>query len=178
MRLFIAIDLPDNAKDYLYGLQRAFNKDNSKVTWVHKKNLHLTLKFLGEVDASRLDELEELLRKIKFKEFSAALDGFGAFPSLESPNVLWVGLKPEHEIIKLARFVDEETLLFSKSDVQFKTHLTIGRVKMIKFKKEFAEQLKKIKIEKIKFKINSFTLYKSTLTNQGAVYEKLEEYKS
>ena len=177
MRLFIAIDLPDNVKDYLYCLQRSFNKDNSKIIWVYKKNLHLTLKFLGEVNTSRLDGLKELLQKIKFKEFSATLNGFGAFPSLESPNVLWVGLEPKGEIIKLARYVDEETLLFSKSDVQFKTHLTIGRVKIIKFKSEFAEQLKRIKIEKIKFKISSFTLYKSTLNNQGAVYEKLEEYK-
>ena len=45
MRLFIAIDLPDNVKDYLYCLQRSFNKDNSKIIWVYKKNLHLTLKF-------------------------------------------------------------------------------------------------------------------------------------
>ncbi len=177
MRLFIAIDLPDNVKDYLYDLQRSLNKNNGKVSWVHKKNLHLTLKFLGEVDDSKLDELKELLRIIKFKEFSANLNGFGAFPSLESPNVLWVGLKPEEEVIKLARFVDEETLLFSKSDVQFKTHLTIGRVKLIKFKKEFLTDLKKINVEKIKFKINSFTLYKSTLNNQSAVYGKVEEYK-
>lgn len=177
MRLFIAIDLTDRVKDYLYDLQKGFNKDNAKITWVHKKNLHLTLKFLGEVSEERLGELKGLLSGIRFNAFNVFLNGFGAFPSLDDPRVLWVGLKPEGELIKIARLVDEETLLFSKSDVQFKTHLTIGRVKFIKFKREFLESLKKVKVENLNFKINSFGLYKSTLTSQGPVYERLEEYK-
>lgn len=177
MRLFIAIDLPLDVKDYLYNLQKSFDKNLAKITWVSKKNLHLTLKFLGEIDASKLDEIKKILRNIKFSSFEVSLNNFTCFPDFSFPRVLWVALKPEDNIFKLAQLIDEETLLISKSDVQFKAHLTIGRVKTIKFKERFTEQLKKIKIEKIKFRIDSFTLYKSTLSAQGPSYDVVEKYK-
>lgn len=177
MRLFIAIDLPMDVKDYLYNLQKSFDRDSAKITWVSKKNLHLTLKFLGEIDASKLDEIKKILKNIKFNSFEVTLNNFTCFPDFSFPRVLWVALKPEDNIFKLAQLIDEETLLISKSDVQFKAHLTIGRVKTIKFKERFTEQLKKIKIERMNVKIDSFTLYKSTLSSQGPSYEVVERYK-
>jgi 2'-5' RNA ligase len=178
MRLFIAIDLPDEVRDYLYDFQKVVGRDDAKINWVAKKNLHLTVKFLGEIDESRLEEVKNSLRAIKFKSFEVTLCKFGAFPDFKFPNVLWVGLKPEQDIVKLAQLVDSETLLFSSADTKFKAHLTIGRVKSIKFKDKFTKKLESISVKEIPFKIDKFSLYKSTLTSQGPQYQVVESYKS
>ena len=177
MRLFIAVDVSDDVKDEIAMIQETIGSRDAKVSWVSKRNLHLTLKFLGEITESKAGELKKVLKNIKFKGFSLELGKFGCFPSQEEPRVLWIGVQPDDELRKLANLIDAETLNFSKSDMEFKSHLTFGRVKLVKFKKEFLDKLKAIKVSKIKFKVDSFTLYKSTLTKQGSIYEIVEKYK-
>ena len=79
MRLFLAIDLPEKAKDYLYNFRR-ISRDYVKVSWVPKKNLHLTLKFFGEVDEKKLEALKAELKNIKQDSFKVKLKGIGFFP--------------------------------------------------------------------------------------------------
>ncbi len=177
MRLFIAIDLPEEAKKELVSIQEKIGSADAKISWVAKKNLHLTLKFLGEVSDENAANIKRVLKGIAVGSFELELNRFGAFPSIDNPKVLWVGLEPEKDVIKLAQKIDAETLNFSEQNAEFKAHLTIGRVKLIKFKKEFVEKLKKVKVFGIYFKIDSFTLYKSTLTREGAIYEVVEKYK-
>ncbi|HII15853.1 MAG TPA: RNA 2',3'-cyclic phosphodiesterase [Nanoarchaeota archaeon] len=177
MRAFLAIDLPDKVKDYLYDFQKKLKKDYVKINWVAKKNLHLTLKFFGEVDEKKLEELKAELRKIKQNPFMVKLKGIGFFPDEKAPNVIWVGIQPEKDVIALQQTIDEALLLSFPSDQKFQSHLTIGRIKGIKKPKEFAEAAKALKIDEIEFEISSFKLMESTLAASGPSYRMIEEFK-
>ncbi len=176
MRCFIALNLPKDVKDYLFDFQRKLKTKDAKINWVAKKNLHITLKFLGEINEDKLVKIKERLKKINFKKIKGNLDKIGFFPDIEEPHSLWVGLKPEENIVRLAQNIDEETLDLVASEQQFVAHLTLGRVKTIQKKIPFLALLKPLKIEKLPFTLESFTLYKSTLTSQGPIYEEIETY--
>jgi len=175
MRCFISIDLPKEIKDYLFDLQRKINDNNSKVHFVAKKNLHLTLKFLGNIDDNLLKDVKERLSKIKFKKFRVKLDKVGVFPNENFIRVIWIGLKPAGKVIELQQKIDGELLDLFKKDQEFSAHLTLGRVKFIKNKKEFLEKLK-IEIEDKEFEIGEFKLMKSELSKDGPKYFEIENY--
>jgi len=176
MRCFIAIDLPGEIKDYLFNLQKEFDNNLIKVKWVAKKNLHLTLKFLGEVDEKTLEEVKRKLKGIKIKKFLLKLEEVGLFPDENYVRVIWIGLKPDENIIKLQKLIDSELLDLFKGEQEFKAHLTLGRAKFVKDKEGFKALFKKIKIKDLEFKVDSFKLMKSTLTKDGPIYDVLELY--
>src|SRR3989344_6773166 len=111
MRLFVGIDLPLDIKDYFYNLQKELKKDNlAKIKWVSKKNLHLTLKFLGDV--SNVNLIVDALKNIKFFKFNIKLDSLGYFPSGSKIKIIWVGLKDDKIFIQLQKLIDESTIGF------------------------------------------------------------------
>jgi len=171
MRLFIAINLSKEVKDYLFDLQKEFRKFG-KFNFVAKKNLHLTLKFFGETN--KLDLIKEKLNKINSKSFEVSLSSIGIFPDEDSIRVLWVDLNPKDKILELAKTIDQELIEFP-NDYSFSYHITLARVKLIKNKKEFINKLR-IKTKSIKFKVNSFELMKSELSKDGPKYTSLETY--
>ncbi len=171
MRLFIAINLPAEIKDYLFSLQG--NVKDAKISWVAKKNLHLTLKFLGEVNEGQLPIIKEKI-KIQSHKIEANLTDIGFFPSQRNPRVIWVGVEPEDQLIQLQQRVDEQLLSHFHSDQSFKSHITLGRVKMIRRNESFSKTLKELEIKKLNFTIDSFQLMKSEIRRGGSVYEVLE----
>lgn len=173
MRIFISIDLPKEVKDYLFELQKSL-RDLGKINWVAKKNLHLTLKFFGEIKDT--NKVKEILKEIKFNKFKMALKGAGIFPNKNIIRVFWVGLEPVNELINLQKKIDEALLLKFPKDQKFLAHLTLGRVKRIQDKKKFFEVLNKIKVKEIEFEINHFDLVKSELKKEGPQYTVLEKY--
>ena len=177
MRLFLAIDLPEKAKDYLYNFQKNLKRDYVKVSWVPKKNLHLTLKFFGEVDEKKLEALKAELKNIKQDSFKVKLKGIGFFPDEKEPRVIWVGIQPEKDVVALQQKIDEALLLSFPSDQKFQSHLTIGRIKGVKNPKEFAKAAKELKVEEIEFEISSFKLMQSTLAATEPSYRVIEEFK-
>jgi len=175
MRLFIAIELPEEAKEELRKAQQQL--PNGKLSLA--KELHITLKFLGEVTPDRADEVREKLQKVKFEAFKAKLDSAGFFPSEKYIRVIWAGIKPEEETIKLQKEIDSAICKEFPYDYKFSPHITLARVKFVDDKKEFIQQLKKIKLEKINFKVDFFKLKKSILRgNEGPAYEDLQVYNS
>jgi 2'-5' RNA ligase len=173
MRLFVAIEIPDNIKEYLSKIQEKICINSDKIRFVNKAQIHLTLKFLGEVQPNIAEEVKNSLKKITFSSFSAYLDRIGVFPSEEYIRVIWVGLKPEKPILELQKNVDEILKKLFKKEKNFKAHVTLARVKFINNKEEFIERLKNITIENKKIEINNFKLVKSTLTPQGPIYDDL-----
>ena len=167
MRLFIAIDF-NNLQDYFVELQELLPK-NARLSYT--KAFHLTLKFLGEVRPDKVEGIIEVIRKIKFQQFTVFIDSIGIFPSENYIKVVWVGLKPENKVLELQKSIDESLKGLFKKEKDFKPHITLARVKYTKDKKQFLEQLNKIKVENKKIEINDFRLIKSTLTPKGPIYE-------
>ena len=176
MRVFVAVDLPKEVKDELYRIQKLINPKLAKIKWVPKKNLHLTLKFLGEVE--NIDEIHERLSKIKLKSFKVNLGSIGAFPNLKDIKILWADIKPDKEIINLQQKVDEELFQFSDKYQKFSSHLTLGRIKMIKKEKEFLNLIKSIEVKPIELEVNEFKLMQSILSKDGSKYITLKKYKA
>src|SRR3989338_7509650 len=111
MRAFIAIHLPDEVRASLAGLQRELAQSRADVTWVEPDHLHVTLKFLGEITDEQRQAIEAMLHRIAAQEqpFSLSVEGVGAFPSIESPRVIWVGLAEGKEAAtRLAQRIEEE----------------------------------------------------------------------
>ena len=129
MRLFIAIEIPEEIKDYLCGIQQEIVDSKNKIRLVNKGNMHLTLKFLGEVQTDKVEVLNKNLKEIPFKPFSVVLDAIGVFPSENYIRVVWVGLKPEEPVLELQKNIDEALKKLFKKEKNFKPHLTIARVK-------------------------------------------------
>ena len=176
MRTFIAAELPEEIKEYLYNLEKQLKtKLPSKINWVHKKNLHITLKFLGEVKESDVEIIKNNLTNIKIKSFDLSLAKIGTFPQYGTPKVIWIGLTPEKPLIELQQKVDEETIKYFSS-AKFEAHLTLGRIRQIKEREAFKKILEQIEINKLNFKVDSFTLFESILTKDGAKYKAIEKY--
>jgi 2'-5' RNA ligase len=176
MRLFIAIEIPEDVKDYLARIQEKICNDTNKIGYVNKNQIHLTLKFLGEVQPDKAEKIKNILKKIKFGKFSVYLDSIGVFPSESYIRVVWVGLKPEKQILELQKDIDEKLKGLFKKEKAFKAHVTLARVKYIEDKERFIIKLKNIEIENKNVEMNNFKLMKSTLTPEGPVYEDLEVF--
>tara|TARA_Y100000310_G_scaffold344679_1_gene458748 strand:+ start:5213 stop:5749 length:537 start_codon:yes stop_codon:yes gene_type:complete len=176
MRLFIAIEIPEDIKEYMVEVQRNIDNNQNKVRFVNKDRIHLTLKFLGEVQLNDLENIKTNLKKITFSPFSVNLEKIGVFPDENYIKVIWIGLKPEEPILKLQKDIDEKLEEFFKKEKDFRPHLTLARVKYIEDKENFVNKLKNMKIENKKINITNFKLVKSTLTPEGPVYEDLEVF--
>ena len=174
MRLFIAIDF-NELKDYFLELQGNLPK-NAKLSFT--RTFHITLKFLGEVQPDRVDDIINILKNTKFEAFTVFLDLIGIFPTENYIRVVWVGIKPEEKVLELQKNIDASLIKLFKKEKDFKAHITIARVKYPEDKKRFLEQLRKIKVESKKFEIKDFRLVKSDLTPEGPVYEDLEIFDS
>lgn len=178
MRTFIAIDLSEEAKRELAKLQSELKKSNADVKWVEPENVHLTLKFLGEVTDEYVIKVKEVLDKIasQFKPYEIMLSGIGAFPKLDYPRVIWVGIeKGKIETKEIADKIEEELskLDFQKEDREFSAHLTIGRVRSPKNKQTLKEKLQTLDCKLYTVNctlVSSINLYQSTLTPQGPLY--------
>lgn len=177
MRCFLAIELPEKIKDELLKIQEQIKDNNIKMKLVEKENLHLTLKFFGELNDYQVNKIKESLKQIKFKKFKANLGILGVFPSLNFIRVAWISLEPSEKVKELHNEIDEvlEKEKFRKDKI-FESHLTMARVKFIKNKQELINKLKEIKIKPLDFEVSSFVLKKSTLTEKGPVYEDIIKF--
>jgi 2'-5' RNA ligase len=173
MRLFIAIEF-EELSDYLKQLQQQIPE--AKATF--PKQFHLTLKFLGEVDENKLEEIKKKLKQIPFSPFKLKLKDTGVFPSEKFIRVVWIGLEDGEQIKQLQQQIENSLEEMFKKDDRFHPHITLARIKFIENEKkeEFISKIKEIKIEPKEIEIKSFKLIKSTLTGEGPVYEDLEVF--
>lgn len=173
MRLFIAIDC-QSEKEHFQKLQSSIPTDSGRIKKID--SFHLTLKFLGKVPESKLKEVIEKLKTVRFKRFSFNHDKIGFFPNNNYIRVIWQGIKPEKEVIDLNKKIEDSLKGLFKGNFDFKPHITLARVKNIIDRKNFFEKIEKIKCEDVKVDVKEFKLIKSTLTQNGPVYEELEVF--
>jgi 2'-5' RNA ligase len=169
-RCFISVNMPENVRRGIKKIQEQLPEFKGKKTEI--ENLHLTLKFLGEIDEVKIGEVKEKLREIKIEKFETEIDEIGVF-SEKFIRIVWLHLK---NCVALQKKIDDSLLGLFEKERRFMSHLTIARVKYIPDKRKFLEELKKIKIEKIRFMMDRFYLMKSELTSEGPRYSVLEEY--
>ncbi|MGB9719483.1 MAG: RNA 2',3'-cyclic phosphodiesterase [Candidatus Anstonellales archaeon] len=165
MRLFIGIDLPEEIKEKVFALEMELPKESIKP--VVKENLHITIKFIGEKENA--NETIAALGKVKNERIEVSIKGVGAFPNMNYINVVWVGA--EGSLEPLVRKI--ENALGMKNE-RFYGHITIARVRKRIDAKKFFEKHKNDEFGS--FVAKSFVLYKSILTPQGPIYEKLKEF--
>lgn len=176
MRTFIALDLP---REVISEIEKIRDTVKKKVLFTGKytepENLHLTLKFLGEVDEEKTREVKKLLNEIKIEHFRVELGEIGIF-SKSFPKILWIKLNGKG-IWELQKEIDNKLKDIFAPEERFMSHITIARIKNVSSKKEFLEYLKSLRPKKHEFVVNEFFLKKSELLESGPVYTDLEEYK-
>lgn len=166
MRLFIAIPMPEKVGDELSRLQQPIGG----VRWEQKDKYHLTLKFLGNTESHKLEELQSTLDAINCSAFSMTMEGVGYFPRGGSPRVLWAGIHKDQPLQELQQTVEDlcTDLDFEPEQRSFKPHVTIGRVKDTPKNviTSFVEQNQDFRIDDIP--VNKVVLYESKLHPDGA----------
>lgn len=156
----MAIELPKHVKDQVEEFKKWVR---GRVKFVEKENLHLTLRFLGEVDPN---QVIKALEDVEFEPFTVKLEGVGFFPNEKFVRVVWIGVgKGSEEIERLHEEVEKRL----GKDERFVPHVTVARAKgrVEVLKKEFSSD---------EFEVGSFSLFKSTLTPKGPIYEVIASF--
>lgn len=174
-RAFICIDFPDEIIKEIARIQNLLQNKKFIGKLTELRNLHLTLKFLGEIDNKTLGKIKEKLDTIKIKEFEAKLDGTGTFFYHNKPRIVWIKIRGK-ELFNLQTQVDEALSEMFEKEQRFMSHLTIARIKYVKDKKAFKDHVKHLAVKPIKFQVNNFKLMSSELTPTGPVYTTLKRY--
>ena len=186
IRAFVAIELPEQVKSVLTQLQNDLKRSKAaSVKWAGAEGIHLTLKFLGNVDASEIPKLKEALSGATrgIAPFHLELGNPGAFPNAHAPRVVWVGVGGEVETLQtLHNNVERELapLGFSPEERSFSPHLTLGRMRegsTADDRRCLGGAVASLKVgEKPTFEVGALSLMRSTLTPRGAIYSCLASF--
>jgi RNA 2',3'-cyclic 3'-phosphodiesterase len=181
MRLFVALLMPESVTRALGQVEAELKGLWRGVRWVAPENLHVTLRFLGEVDAGRLGPVREALRVAAAVSdaFAVAVAGLGGFPSLRRPRVLWAGVVEGQEALTRLAFRMEEALSaagFPKEERSFQAHVTLGRAKSSAAIR--TEPLPDAWAGRVfgRFQAREFCLMESRLGPSAPIYRKVETF--
>ncbi len=179
IRTFIAFKLPEKIVFSISNVQERLKSYRLKIRWVKPENIHLTLKFLGDIKTSDTETIGEAIYESakQYAPISLTAKGIGAFPGIQRPRVVWVGISGQlNTLFGLQKTLDEklEAMGFPKEKRPFKGHLTLGRVKGRIEPKRFHTALRDLGgYESESFVADTVFLYKSELKTTGAVYTNL-----
>ncbi|AMM54147.1 RNA 2',3'-cyclic phosphodiesterase [Pyrococcus kukulkanii] len=180
MRAFIAIDVSEEVRDAIVKAQDFIGTKEAKIKFVERENLHITLKFLGEITQEQAEEIKRVLAEIakRHKKHEVRVKGIGVFPNPNYVRVIWAGVENDEGIKAIAQDIERElSKLGFKKDKEFVAHVTIGRVKFVKDKLGLAMKLKELANEDFgTFRVEAIELKKSTLTPKGPIYETLARF--
>ena len=171
LRLFIAVDLPETIKENLESM--SFGIPGAK--WVRPEQLHLTVRFIGEVDGALFHDIKNILAEVSAASFSLQLKGVGYFPPRGAPRVLWVGLEKSEPLLLLRKKIDLRLLRVGVEPEgrKFSAHITIARLKNSPVQKIANFLSGNGLFSQEPFQVEDFKLYSSILSPKGA-YHKVE----
>lgn len=178
MRCFIAFDLNDQVKKALEKMIVSLRRKGGNIRWVKPHNLHLTLKFLGEVPEEQVPGIEQamLAAAVPHPAFHFQVRGSGVFPRSGRPRVLWVGIELQAALSQVQRGLEDELIKlgFPREKREFAPHLTIGRVRSGAGLKPILTDLSLWKDSSFgSVRADTLVLYQSTLKPAGAEYTAL-----
>ena len=180
VRVFVALDIPPKDKlwltDTIAGLQKSLA---TGVRWVEPQGIHLTLKFLGNIDAALVDGVQQAMARaaVDAPRFNLCLSGLGAFPNERQPRVLWAGVSGDLDSLEKIQALLEEELSqmgFARDRRPFSPHLTLGRVRdgaSPKQRRDIGQAIGNTRLPLGEvWEVAEIHLIRSTLTPQGARY--------
>lgn len=173
MRLFVAIALPDSVADSLLALQGGI----PGARWSTREQLHLTLRFIGEVDGRDAQGIDDALASIRSPRFTLQLKGVGEFGG-KNPRAMWAGVREEAPVMHLQRKIESavQRAGIAAEERKFSPHITLARLRgpprdrVITFLSAHALYASS------PFEVNNFILYSSTLTPNGSLYRPERSY--
>ena len=179
-RGFIAVDIGPFPK--IIEFENDIKNTDADVKLVEPKNVHITLKFLGDTDENLIDKIEEIMKKSveKIKPFEIELKGTGVFPNIKYIKVIWIGINDIENLKTISNTIDDplSKLGFEKEKRAFSAHLTLARVKSIKNKDKLLQIVEKYNnTDFIKINVDSIKLKQSELTPKGPIYTTIREVK-
>ena len=181
MRTFIAVGISSEVRERIARIQAEFRKGDPDVKWVKPENVHITLKFLGEVSEDKLPAVIEKTRLAvtRISNFRVHLSELGSFPNLKSPRVVWVGVSEgKEELRNLNKKIEENLsyLGFAKEKREFSVHLTIGRVRSPRGKEKLVKKIEEMESSDVgEFSVDKVLVMESQLSSRGPTYRIIEE---
>ncbi len=181
IRTFIAIRLPESVLQAIGRAQKTLQDSGLKIRWVRKEGIHLTLKFLGDVDRDRVERIQDALEQATtgYSPFTLKGEGLGVFPDLRRPRVIWTGVSGDVKVLLALQGNLESKLKrlgFPKEKRHFNGHLTLGRIKDRLDTSKLRDALEGLRnFQTDSFTVQSVVLFQSDLRPAGAVYSTLAE---
>jgi len=170
MRSFISMDIPEKLKKDIRKIQNELEKKNLfQGKFTESENLHLTLKFLGEIEDRERKEIENRLELLELKKFKTKFGKIGVF-SERFIKIIWIELVGK-KVFELQNKIDEKLEGLFQKEQRFMSHLTIARVKKVKDKNLLLKCLNEMTVPEKEFSVSEIKLKKSTLREKGPVYE-------
>jgi 2'-5' RNA ligase len=175
IRTFFAIDTPQQVKEKIEELQTIFREARADVKWESREKIHITLKFLGDVEENVLSAMSEKLSDAlsSHKQFRLVYQKVGCFPNLKKPRIVWIGCEnPDGGMVKVKEVVEQITVPygFPTEARPFHPHLTIGRVKGEFHLKDLAAKIETVTFEPSEATVTEVLIMKSDLKPTGSVY--------
>ncbi|HEY0546636.1 MAG TPA: RNA 2',3'-cyclic phosphodiesterase [Pyrinomonadaceae bacterium] len=175
-RVFCAVELPAEIRArvaaHIAALRESFPK--ARASWARADALHITLKFLGEIELARVEALSQAAREAAgIESFKLVIEGTGIFPPRGSPRVLWLGVKDTSGVLsKLQRRLDEECARvgFARETREFHPHLTVARLRAPAEARELAAVHREMKFERAAFAVKDLVVMRSELGAGGSRY--------
>ncbi len=176
MRTFLAVPLPENVRQVVHGFIQNEAKKELPIKWVAYENLHITLKFLGDIDMNMKAKVVQAVAGVcrRYSPFQVRLQGLGCFPGPRNPRVLWLGVAEGGQgLCDIAGELEKGLLpLGFKEEKKFHPHLTIGRIK----KSCRVDDILSKDLSTDPVDIHSVVLFRSTLKPTGPVYDEIERF--
>jgi 2'-5' RNA ligase len=183
IRSFLAIELPKPILRKIEEVQGDLRLTHADVRWVNPEKIHLTLKFFGNIEESRVDPIFKSIEKTirNTSPFSLKVRGVGAFPQMKNPRVIWMGLVEEGEdLTSFQKQIETqlEKIGFPPEGRFFHPHLTLGRMRSSRGKGDLVGRIERYKEEEFgDLQVESVVLFKSDLKPTGPIYTSLGEVK-
>jgi 2'-5' RNA ligase len=180
MRAFIALELTDGIRRSLAEQIADFKSGGADVRWVKPEDIHLTLKFLGDIEENLVPSIAEHLERsaAAFAPFNLSLAGTGVFPASGRPRILWAGIEGAETLQSLQQAVEKEmeSLGFPREKRPFRPHITLGRIRSASRLPQLLEKLNRQRDRRFgDLAVGGIALFQSTLRPTGAVYHRLKE---
>ena len=179
-RIFIAFELPDRVIALATDLQARLKRHGLKLQWMRPQNMHLTMKFLGEVSKARIGDVAAALHRAALEAvpMEVSAQGLGVFPSIRKPRVLWFGLGGQVDLLGDACDHLESALAekgFARERRPFRPHLTLARIKQVVDPGRLLEAIQAVgQYDPVGFRLTEWLLFQSDLRPQGAIYTALD----